>query len=440
MDAELIQSLARLSPTNDDLSSPLGSSIAKTQVGDLLVLTGDGEVVVTSLRQGKTNVQTLPIDKNLANMMKNFRHINANKDGSRLLLWSTHYVAVLEIPLSWLQQGNITIPPSETSSSGSKSSNYPTLTFKLLCEVSSGGNKVVKTIFHPWCDHSVVVLREKEVLSLYDMRFDSFNKQDIKLPPNLTFVSFTFGPSIEWLRYTIFLVTTRNEIYFLCPILPAGTTVPSNTVKELWSWYDVQKSRILKSSKRKVKMDNYDGNSDSNTYLDITRQYLEETIGLRPSSHSDVSDESLAVLAGELSKLSVVQIESSKGFEFVSLGHVLLQGPLPLHKGQPRGIGGNISFDAVSDISTPHLHSSSLSPPVITLAYKSGQVDLLLLDPQVKHSVFTEFSLTFLCFSFLCFIYCFVLFYFCRTTQCSSFIQDGGKLIRILLLENHLAV
>lgn len=378
MDGDLIRSLGAISAPSDEHSSLLGNSVAVTNVGDLLVLTADGKVQYTSLRQEKPSqaLKTLPIHAHTNIDMKKFRHISANRDGSMMLLWSADQVVVVEIPQLWLREGNL-LEPTEKSSSGTKLI-IPTL--KELCNESESRNRIVKAVFHPLCDHSVVVLRESQTLSLYDMRLDATaNRHNIQLPSNLRFAGFTFGPNMEWLRYTIFLATTENEVYYLCPVIPPGTVVPSNTVKEIWSWYDTQKIAFMKSSKKDEKRDNM------GRYLEMTRQYLEQTIGPRRSTTSETNsaDSALVVLAGELSKLSMIAV--SKGerddVELISLGHVLLQGPLKLHKGQHENSG---SADVICDITTPIVKVSGLASPVIAVAYKSGQVDLLLLDAQVS--------------------------------------------------------
>ncbi len=370
-----MRSLGSISVPMDDFSSPLGNSFVVTNVGDLFALKGDGQIVYTSLRNEKTALQNLPVELSSSKIdFSTLRHIAVNKDGSLLALWSTQLVAVVEIPLNWMRHGNVSEPLD--ASSGSIPSR-PIM--RIVSQEMGTSNKFIKVAFHPLCDHSLVILRERETMSFIDMR-DSSLLQDILLPSKLNFVSFTFGPNVEWLRYTIFLATSENEIFFLCPIIPPNTPISNRNKREIWTWYDQHKNLIEKnssnnSSERKLK---------DKTYFEITKLFLEQTVGFDEPNETLLSDSNLLVLTKELQKVSIHSRVNDMDWQNIAISNVALQGPLPIFKGQSACADSSTTIDRLCDLSTPISKALGPAPPVIVVAYGSGQVDLLLLDAQVQ--------------------------------------------------------
>jgi hypothetical protein len=57
-----------------------------------------------------------------------------------------------------------------------------------------------------------------------------------------TFIKFHFGGSIEWLRWTIFVLSSEGLVYALCPIIPKGLLLTSDVRAELEDWTRASRS------------------------------------------------------------------------------------------------------------------------------------------------------------------------------------------------------
>jgi hypothetical protein len=57
------------------------------------------------------------------------------------------------------------------------------------------------------------------------------------------FVSYTFGSDLDWMKFSILLLSDKKSenvsVYCLCPVIPKGLLVGKNCVRDLWAWIGV---------------------------------------------------------------------------------------------------------------------------------------------------------------------------------------------------------
>jgi hypothetical protein len=88
---------------------------------------------------------------------------------------------------------------------------------------------IVKVDFHPFSPHHVIVLFKTGGLLIIDLIQISYHKIPISLQHS--FVSFTFGPHIDWMAISIFLLKSNGEIFVVCPVMPKGAILPYENVR-----------------------------------------------------------------------------------------------------------------------------------------------------------------------------------------------------------------
>lgn len=246
MDFENVEKLGEV-PTKNSTSptfGSLGSTVSVSHLGDLLLLGADGRVYYSNIRQANRSRSLsetsndekensyLPIQGlSSEEIASNYSELLVNSEGTVIALWSKENVAIIEIPAIYTKDGLIS--PTTTEFTGE---NESCRFVPLLTSSDAPNNKIVKVQFHPLNPNNLVILREKETFTLIDLR--NYSKEEIHLPKNIHFTSFTFGCSntTEWFQFTIFLTTQTNEIYYLCPIIPTGTILSKAVIADLLVW------------------------------------------------------------------------------------------------------------------------------------------------------------------------------------------------------------
>jgi len=81
-------------------------------------------------------------------------------------------------------------------------------------------NPILKVAFHPWSINHIIILQEKangQRQSLFVMDTMTLETVDIVLEnykKDNHFVSFCFGPSLDFLAVTILLTTSKGIVYY----------------------------------------------------------------------------------------------------------------------------------------------------------------------------------------------------------------------------------
>jgi hypothetical protein len=299
-----------------------------------------------------------------------FTEILANSDASVLLLVSAQKVAVVEIPPEFYKQGYL-----NTQAEGSSP------VFKVVYDAAAEKKiPVVKASFHPYNQFSVVILLQTDYLIVSDLR--SYEDKRYRLPAHNQFLSFCCGPDIDWLRFSVFLSTSKGEVYVICPIIPLGTIISLTVLEELWAWADNQREFWIGS-----KSDRND--RPRSDYVNLLEAYLCDLFGDIDARLKDVEDkDNEFVIAGE-----GIAMKRQSGFCIANYNTVV-QGPLLVRQGKARDADGVHAQDtsAIVDLCVPFVSPRVFSggkaaqgpeaAPVIVAVRATGFVEVLLIDSE----------------------------------------------------------
>ena len=200
------------------------------------------------------------------------------------------------------------------------------------------------------------------------------------------FVSYCFGPPIDWMKFSIFLVSDKKsesaEVFCLCPVIPRGILVPMSSIRDLWAWVDEQ---VVFQEEE---------NSCGKHYLSRTKQYLQAAFGPRKSVEGD--DEKGKNPLSSFVRVGEYALNSRS--MYVELDGILteapsLQGPFhmagsrPDHELNSQTVPHSSSHQKLKrtacDISTPRIRGEGA--PLIAVAYNNGDVDFFLIRGEVFH-------------------------------------------------------
>lgn len=239
----------------------------------------------------------------------------------------------------------------------------------------------------------------KDVIRLVDLR--SLQSEVIPLSSNKRFVSFAFGPALDWMKFTLVLLSSGGDVYYLCPVIPKGTVVSLTVVEELWAWADQFQP----------------GHLDRSPYHTTVCSYLFGLFGSRPVIVDEEAGRNTFLRAGEASLSSHAE-EGLLGAEAEVQSALAnftpgLRGPVEVRRDAAvselyEGSGelalsrrmfgeGKSSADDDADTSPGASRRTATdiatvgsiagvtfdavpSAPVIAIAYGTGEVEIFLLD------------------------------------------------------------
>lgn len=97
---------------------------------------------------------------------------------------------------------------------------------------------ILKVQWHPLSDTHIVVLLQSQVLKI----IDTFSYEVTDIPLHQTdYVSFCFGPCVDWMRLCVFLIDSKGNVSYICPVLPYGAILSSSSISELKQWLQNEK-------------------------------------------------------------------------------------------------------------------------------------------------------------------------------------------------------
>jgi hypothetical protein len=403
----------------------MGSTIEVGNFGDLFMVDENGSICYRNLRltnnqDNDAHIQKLPIPGLTPESLKSFTSILSNLEGNVLVLWSKLELGIIEIPSSFLKEGQLSDPNAVAKSAELSDANQCKFTSIYNRSSSTASSSLVKTAFHPLNPNTLVILHEKELLSLIDLR--NYSKEEIYLPKHLLFTSFTFtNQSLEWFSFTIFLTTSNNEIYYLCPIIPSGTILSKAQLADILNWIQEEQEKLdlqlLSFSSTKLIEKRHIIIDEQKKFLKITINYLMkkfskivlkemmEKLKETPIFYQQAADETMAmtdryiiagggsspILSSNISYSLENQLfperfedEEIEEYDSSSNYRLALQGPIPVLRPSPTGLNNknNNNQLSIQDICIPTIPSqnSGLIAPVLATVKSNGNVDLLLFD------------------------------------------------------------
>lgn len=362
MNFEILQDVGEIS-FPDSLGQTCGNTFVVNLLGDLIFLSNEGYIHFVNIRSdyqsGENRIKILPIKDMSPEELKTFTHIECSLQSDLLLLWSKNSIGVLHIPEEFLKNGSLNIDE--------KSDIQCQFVTNILTD-----SPIVKASFHPLNQHSIVYLLESDQLVLKHLPSEEEKKFKLSSPSN-KFTSFTFGPEIEWLRFTIFLTSQNGNIYSLCPIIPEGAVLNGKEIRELWEL---------------VENENFDNelkeNSEESIEKLVTKEYLKTYFG--ENSRFYEADVETFVIANSKDISSSIWSLGENLFnsylpenDSLSNYSAKLQGPLKVYKSS----GPKTKSIAITDITALRNKKLESSPPILLAAYSNGSFDILLFDNQV---------------------------------------------------------
>eukprot|EP01039_Chlorochromonas_danica_P004895 gene4895-5364_t len=338
-------------------------------------------------------LQAIPIRSKVNNeqvSLAGYHHIVSNGDGSLLALWSVDgKVAVLEAPPN--QQTTMRNTVEEGSEKGCHYLYRPLTPLESYTDHSYSNtnssntsqkfHRLAEVTFHPLSPYTLVLLYESRYLVVCNLADDSMEGQQVyPLPATLSFQGMAFGPPMEWLRFTIFLLSKAGDIYALCPIIPKNIVLPRVIANELWSWLREKENKSLEDN-----IEEYD--SKQKDYLSLVRTCLTTYFGneeLMEEEDLDGVNRSYLLTAN----VNFSQNQDNEEWDVsyankLSSYHVALQGPLRRYAEK-----GTSPTSPVVDIAVPKAKGLATEggAPILFLAHACGSVEVALLDLEAESS------------------------------------------------------
>jgi hypothetical protein len=423
MNASFVETFGRLAPpVVDTFSRPFANSFAVSQKGAIAVICLDGKFKYSNIRNVEDN-ELINLDVyGLSNEdALEYSSIEFNNDGTILLLWAENSVGLIELPQSLLLESN-----SHAGDNREVRCTFTKIYDEELSSDSSAPFPVVKVGFHPYSQNHVIILFQRESLRVVDLR--SLATEIIFIAADRKFTSYTFGPAIEWLRFTVFLLSSSGEVFSLCPLIPTGSIVSLAVVAELWDWADqlLCENETPSSSISALSSSVREGDAFASTlsgYNALLKVYLSACFGTRPGSQDPAQLQSSFIRVGERD-----QQLSEHAAQLLCNYSPVVRGPLgcvrpagtrhtptansassPFSESKSpsrssssasRSGGGGVAANdicclgGVPDIggsfrrpTTNGAHSSevymgSQSAPLLAISYANGDVELVLLDAE----------------------------------------------------------
>ena len=375
MNATFLEKLGNTLPPTISSNLLFHNSFTVNNRGDIIVMTDIGILKYSNLRTNNNNAVEL-VDIQVVGLenseTREYTAIEYNIDGNMVLLWSDSCIGIIEISNNKILNDN----------NESKFVYNFTKVYDRNID-SNNTAPIVKVAFHLLCQQHLVILHESNLLQLVDLCTMSIEIISLARYGSKKFTSFTYGPNIEWLKFSLLLLCTSGEVFTLCPIIPNGCIVSKEIVSDLWDGIDDLNDIGAK-------------NTSISSYCNVVRSYLFETFGERPMilNQDSLDQRELFIRAGEYEAFHPNDCSSNS--KVMAKYNVYLNGPLVIEKkyssNEPmfedetksidfyksnRGtandictIGNNIYGDIMQQIGSP----------VIAVSYSSGLVEILVFQ------------------------------------------------------------
>lgn len=370
MNREVVQSVGEFSPPSG--KSCLSRTIAVNIWGDLFFLCDGGEIRYVSLKKEGNEAslsQALPLDDNNAYFDACISNIEFNYSGSILLVASPYFAGVVLLPRAFTFDGSHSLHGEDINCKCKE-------LFKCADEDS-----IVKIQWHPLSEKHIVILLRSSKLVVIDVVESVM--QEYLLDISVDYKSFCFGPPIDWLKLTIFLLHTNGDVSYLCPILPQGSVLSSKSVTELRAWHREQlpmdfDHRDLNSSAEKM----------FEAYLDMASIYLRAAFGTENSSERFVHES--AIHRAGIQKSNVGLANGSKLFE-AFYRRPVLQGPIIVEgRVVKQTMFKSDGAASACDICVPG-SSGNDACPMLLVVWSNGDIEQLVIGANVRFACFLRF-------------------------------------------------
>jgi hypothetical protein len=253
------------------------------------------------------------------------------------------------------------------------------------------GDQILKVQWHPLNDTHLVILLQSHKVLLVDVL--SHQTTEIPLDESREYISFTFGPCVDWMRLCLFLLDTKGEVTYLCPILPHGAVLSSHSIYELKQWLSDERLKSDESGDRL---------SSSGTHFDQIDLYLRAAFGTYfdqlPSASSSFSEcgeeEGETIDCGAPAGQSFHRAGVPRSRSHLTPGTLYhkafhqtpqVQGPLPIENRilKPSSSRRHAEETIPCDICVPIARGYN-AVPLLLIVWSDGNIEELLISGQVS--------------------------------------------------------
>lgn len=234
MNREVIERLGDLHPPAARHARSFTSSIAlnmfRGEGGSIYALCEDGQIRYMDIGRShntseRSKMSTLKLDASESLLIDmDFSGLEFNFSGSVLLVWGASCLGVAVLPAE--HQHHPLSAEEEDAGAACQ--------FVMLYKSQGHREDIAKAMWHPLSDKHVVVLLRTNKLLMFDVVEGT--ESEYLLDPSKTYSSFCFGPSLDWMSLSVFLLDSGADITCLCPLLPTGAVVPTDTIRDLHEW------------------------------------------------------------------------------------------------------------------------------------------------------------------------------------------------------------
>ena len=365
MNNEVIVSAGKIAPPVSCRSFAT-NNIAINAQGDIFLLKDDCSLYYSSLIKDYRKEQSPKEVFHRIQLIedsqrkRNFNRLEFNQSGSMLLLWGEKSVGVVALS---------TCNPNAYEFTEPRCNPYD-YEFTYIGDefFEDPDSTLVQARWHP-LGHYVVLLFKRGPIAIIDV--NNGHTEEITLDSKLAFKSFYFGCNVDWMRFSIFLLTESGDIYVLCPIIPLGSIITQEIVEDLWDWLHELTSK--ESDGLEVELDQY---------LDSIATYLLAAFGPSKISTGDTDYATKCIIVGESAE------HAAKNGSY-GLHHTLQQSPAlqgPLRRSQQSGNVKNSLTGHPSDVIMVSHYEDYV--PVLAVAYSEGDVLVMLLYGEVRSDSF----------------------------------------------------
>ena len=381
MDSSAYQLLNNV-PIPDDTSGKF-SLIALSRWNDLFTFSpSESKLYIASLKSTNTDdkIQVKSIvnsgGEDVNRLIKAAKCIKFNKDGNLILIWGPTMMGCIELPRSYVIHGDFKVSRDISCSAEETDS----LNVELVENVINSSNPIVKAQWHPFHSECIVMLFKEGPLVAVTVRHKEYKRITVELGSNRTFVSFTFGPSIDWMAVTVFVLGEDGSMAVLCPLLPPGSLVPSHIVPAL-----------RERSAAYPRVHEYDARAGAEDLFSVTSFYLSAAFGDASSDYVGPID-TLRVGGGfegqNYSDPYKSNLQITKREEMIATMlwcPPMLQGDLKAKRADKRGTACDIAIlpCATGEDGLKPMWSDAFVAPICAVSWSDGSTSVRVIAGKV---------------------------------------------------------
>ncbi|KYQ91837.1 hypothetical protein DLAC_07638 [Tieghemostelium lacteum] len=121
--------------------------------------------------------------------------------------------------------------------------------------------------WHPLSENHLVLLYSNNHLKIYNVSKEQYERDldldnidvcqstDKSTKNNRRFISFSFGNCSQWNRFTMYLVTDKGVLYYICPLVPNNSVVDYQFYQQLKS--DIVKNKLKAAVDKQTQLEKY---------------------------------------------------------------------------------------------------------------------------------------------------------------------------------------